>query len=194
MCGGGGTSTCFETPPWHVDGTRTLNTLLSEHKHRIQVTFLRNLLERGERIYARGTPHVYSLTLTSAREPCGGLSFLQHVQDIFIVSSVKQLRTPVPSLPLKPDVLPLMQRRFFSPVPVSVRPSVCGERRPYLVTPHEAQVTQRLAALSDLGGSLVRDVLTPAGVHGLDGAAVLADGYQGCGHTRAGWETTWTTC
>lgn len=137
----------------------------------------------------RGTPRVYSLTLSAAGEPCGGLSFLQHVQNIFIVSSVKQLTTPVPSLPLKPDVLLLMQRSFFPPVPASVRPSVRGECRPYLVTPHEAQVTERLAALGDLGGSLVRDVLTPAGVHGLDGAAVLADGYQGCGHTRAGWET-----
>lgn len=60
------------------------------------------------------------------------------------------------------------------------------ERHPYLVTPHEAQVAQRLAALSDLSGSLVRDVLTPAGVHGLDGAAVLAYGYQSCGHMGRG--------
>lgn len=60
------------------------------------------------------------------------------------------------------------------------------ERPPYLVTPHEAQVTQRLAALRDLRGSLVCDVLTPAGVHGLDGAAVLAYGYQSCGHMRRG--------
>lgn len=58
--------------------------------------------------------------------------------------------------------------------------------RPYLVTPHEAQVTQRLAALRDLSGSLVCDVLTPAGVHGLDGAAVLAYGYQSCGHMGGG--------
>lgn len=51
----------------------------------------------------------------------------------------------------------------------------------YLVTSHEAQVAEGLAALRDLSGPLVRDVLTPAGVHRLDGAAVLADGYQGCG-------------
>lgn len=52
----------------------------------------------------------------------------------------------------------------------------------YLVTSHEAQVAEGLAALSDLRGPLVRDVLTPAGVHRLDGAAVLADGNQSCGH------------
>ena len=46
---------------------------------------------------------------------------------------------------------------------------------PYLVTSHEAQVAQGLAALGDLRGALVRDVLAPAGVHRLDGAAVLAD-------------------
>lgn len=57
---------------------------------------------------------------------------------------------------------------------------------PYLVAPHQAQVTQRLAALRDLSGALVRDVLTPAGVHRLDGAAVLADGYQSCGHMGGG--------
>lgn len=51
----------------------------------------------------------------------------------------------------------------------------------YLVTSHEAQVAEGLAALRDLSGPLVRDVLTPAGVHRLDGAAVLADSYQGCG-------------
>lgn len=54
----------------------------------------------------------------------------------------------------------------------------------YLVTSHEAQVAEGLAALCDLSGPLVRDVLTPAGVHRLYGAAVLADGYQGCGTQR----------
>lgn len=54
----------------------------------------------------------------------------------------------------------------------------------YLVTSHEAQVAEGLAALSDLCGSLVRDVLTPAGIHGLYGTAVLAYGYQSCGHRR----------
>lgn len=52
--------------------------------------------------------------------------------------------------------------------------------RYYLVTSHEAQVAEGLAALRDLSGPLVRDVLTPAGVHRFYGAAVLADGYQGC--------------
>lgn len=54
----------------------------------------------------------------------------------------------------------------------------------YLVTSHEAQVAEGLAALCDLSGPLVCDVLTPAGVHRLYGAAVLADGYQGCGTQR----------
>lgn len=54
----------------------------------------------------------------------------------------------------------------------------------YLVTSHEAQVAQRLAALSDLRGSLVCDVLTPAGIHRLYGAAVLAYGNQSCGRGR----------
>lgn len=54
----------------------------------------------------------------------------------------------------------------------------------YLVTSHEAQVAEGLAALSDLRGSLVCDVLTPSGIHGLYGAAVLAYGYQSCGHRR----------
>lgn len=54
----------------------------------------------------------------------------------------------------------------------------------YLVTSHEAQVAQGLAALSDLSSSLVCDVLTPAGIHSLYGTAVLAYGYQGYGHMR----------
>lgn len=54
----------------------------------------------------------------------------------------------------------------------------------YLVTSHEAQVAEGLAALSDLCGSLVCDVLTPAGIHGLYGAAVLAYGYQSCEETE----------
>lgn len=52
----------------------------------------------------------------------------------------------------------------------------------YLVTSHEAQVAEGLAALSDLCGSLVCDVLTPAGIHSLYSTAVLAYGYQSCGH------------
>lgn len=54
----------------------------------------------------------------------------------------------------------------------------------YLVTSHEAQVAQGLAALSNLSSSLVCDVLTPAGIHSLYGTAVLAYGYQGYGHRR----------
>lgn len=54
----------------------------------------------------------------------------------------------------------------------------------YLVTSHQAQVAEGLAALSDLRCSLVCDVLTPAGIHSLYGAAVLAYGYQSCGHRR----------
>lgn len=54
----------------------------------------------------------------------------------------------------------------------------------YLVTSHKAQVAEGLAALSNLSGSLVCDVLTPAGIHSLYGAAVLAYGYQSCGHGR----------
>lgn len=61
---------------------------------------------------------------------------------------------------------------------------LCGWCLCYLVTSHEAQVSQRLAALCYLRSSLVGDVLTPAGVHRLYGAAVLADGYQSCGHGR----------
>ena len=57
----------------------------------------------------------------------------------------------------------------------------------YLVTSHEAQVAEGLAALSDLSGSLVCDVLTPASIHSLYGAAVLAYGYQSCGHGRKTW-------
>lgn len=60
----------------------------------------------------------------------------------------------------------------------------------YLVASHEAQVSQGLAALSDLSGSLVCDVFTPAGIHGLYGAAVLANSYQGYGYvgkTERGW-------
>ncbi len=47
-----------------------------------------------------------------------------------------------------------------------------------LVTPHQAQVPQRLAAPGDLCGALIRDLLTPAGVHRLNSAAVLTDGDQ----------------
>lgn len=54
----------------------------------------------------------------------------------------------------------------------------------YLVTSHEAQVAEGFAALSDLCGPLVCDILTPAGIHSLYGAAVLAYGYQSCGHRR----------
>lgn len=66
----------------------------------------------------------------------------------------------------------------------------------YLVTSHEAQVAKGLAALSDLCGSLVCDVLTPAGIHGLYGAAILAYGYQSCGHgskTGGGGRWRWGT-
>lgn len=65
----------------------------------------------------------------------------------------------------------------------------------YLVTSHEAQVAEGLAALSDLCGSLVCDILTPAGIHSLYGTAVLANGYQSCGRggeTRKG--VSLTTC
>lgn len=54
----------------------------------------------------------------------------------------------------------------------------------YLVTSHEAQVPEGFAALSNLCGSLVCNVFTPAGVHGLYGAAILANGYQSCKQRR----------
>lgn len=50
----------------------------------------------------------------------------------------------------------------------------------YLVTSHEAQVAKGLAALSNLRGTLVRDVFTPAGINGLNGTAVLPYSYQSC--------------
>lgn len=50
----------------------------------------------------------------------------------------------------------------------------------YLVASHEAQVAKGLAALSNLCGTLVRDVFTPAGINSLNGAAVLPYSYQSC--------------
>lgn len=50
----------------------------------------------------------------------------------------------------------------------------------YFVTSHQAQVSQRLAALCNQGGSLIRDFFTPSDVHSLYGHTVSANGYQCC--------------
>lgn len=74
---------------------------------------------------------------------------------------------------------------FFENMPHKTRQQQTLWGEPcYLVTSHEAQVAEGLAALSDLSGSLVCDVLTPAGIHSLYGTAVLSYGYQGYGHMR----------
>lgn len=54
----------------------------------------------------------------------------------------------------------------------------------HLVTAHQTQVPQRLAAPGDLSGALISDLLTPAGVHRLNSAAVLTDGDQSSHHSR----------
>lgn len=58
----------------------------------------------------------------------------------------------------------------------ALKKAECG----YLVASHKAQVPEGFAALSDLCGSLVCNVFTPASVYSLYGAAVLAYGYQSC--------------
>lgn len=79
----------------------------------------------------------------------------------------------------------LQKHFFFENMPHKTRQQQTLWAEPcYLVTSHEAQVAEGLAALSDLSGSLVCDVLTPAGIHSLYGTAVLAYGYQGYGHMR----------
>lgn len=51
-------------------------------------------------------------------------------------------------------------------------------KAPYLITSHQPQVSEGFAALSNLGGSTVRDLFAPSNIHRLYCRAVPPNGYQ----------------
>lgn len=55
----------------------------------------------------------------------------------------------------------------------------------YFIASHQPQISQRLAALRNQGGSLVCNFFTPSDIHCLYCHAVSPNGYQRC---EKGWE------
>ena len=60
----------------------------------------------------------------------------------------------------------------------------------YFIASHQSQISERLAALCNQGGSLVRNFFTPSNIHSLYSHAVSPNGYQRCKEGQRGRKQT----